>query len=191
MNFVEVPCNAGTYLEIYNRIAVLADDYTGIPAYTYGTGNVGSGITRTKGGLEMLMQSSARGIKRVIYRVHADIIATTINRLVEWHMIYDDDEAIKGDVEVRAVGITALIAKEQLASRRQEFLNNTVNPIDSQIIGPERRAIILREQAKGLELPGEDIVPSKEEITAKIKAMLAAAQQGQPGGSPQASSQAA
>ena len=191
IKFVDIPSNAGELMGIYEKIASLADDYTGIPAYSYGNDRV-AGAGRTLGGLEMLMNSAARGIKRVIYRIHTDIVSPSIGGLVEWNMLYDPDESIKGDVEVKPVGIAALIVKEQLAVRRNKFLDSTNNPVDLSIIGIPGRAALLREEEKSLEMGAGTVVPSKEAIEQKVRAeAMLAAQAGQAGASPQAVPEAA
>mgnify|MGYP006911556333 FL=1 len=68
-----------------------------------------------------------------------------------------------------------LIAKEQIQIRRNEFLQATANPVDLQIVGPEGRAYLLRELARGLQMDVDKIVPDIDII--KFKAEQAAAQQ--------------
>jgi hypothetical protein len=50
-----------------------------------------------------------------------------------------------------------------------EFLQATANPIDANIVGPKGRAAILREVAKGLAMPVDDIVPTDEEIVVQAE----------------------
>jgi hypothetical protein len=78
-----------------------------------------------------------------------------------------DDPSIKGDCEIIPRGAVTLANREQLNVRRVEFLQATANPIDSQIVGPLGRAAILREVAKGLAMPVDDIVPSNEQLEIK------------------------
>ena len=194
ISFRDITSHTAEYLEVYKQVAALADDYTGIPAYVYGNASLGS-AGRTRGGLEMLMNSAARGIKRVIYRIHEDIVTQSIGRDLEWNMLYESDESIKGDMEVKAVGIAAMVVKEQLAGKRQAWLDSTANPIDMAIIGLPGRAAVQREQVKLLEVNPDDVIPTKEELMAKMaeqqKQQMLAAQAGQPGGSPQPQPQAA
>jgi hypothetical protein len=153
----------------------LADDFTGIPAYAYGNDRV-AGAGRTASGLEMLMSSAARGIKKVISNIDKRIMRPVITRYYEWLMLFDDDESIKGDINIAPIGVLSLIVQEQMASRRMEFLQATANPIDSQIIDLPRRANVLRETAKALDLDSDDVVPSKEdmvEIGKRMQAILA------------------
>ena len=93
-------------------------------------------------------------------------------------MRYDEDESIKGDVEVLARGAINLATKETLNVRRVEFLNATANPIDIEIVGQDGRAALLREVAKGLQMLVDDIIPSREKGSqqAKGKAQMAAQQ---------------
>ena len=77
-------------------------------------------------------------------------------------MRYDEDESIKGDAQVVAKGAINLAVKETVNVRRIEFLNATANPIDIEITGKDGRAAILREVAKGLQMPVDEVVPSRE-----------------------------
>ena len=61
--------------------------------------------------------------------------------------------------------------------RRVEFLQATANPLDAQIVGAKGRAAILREVAKGLAMPVDNIVPTDEQID--IQSSMQAAQQQQ------------
>lgn len=178
IRFHNVDSHAQELMAVYEKFAQLADDYTGIPAYAYGNENV-SGAARTMGGLSILMNSAARGIKKVIYRIDLDVMKTLIQRQYDWNMIYVDDESIKGDAKIEAVGALGLIIKEQMAARRVEFLKETNNPVDLSIMGPERRANVLRQTAPAIGLPGDEVVPSKEEMKEKVKMMAAAAAQQQ------------
>lgn len=170
LSVFNIDSHAPELIGIYNQCSKMADDYTGIPAYSYGSDQV-AGAGRTASGLSMLMNSAARGIKRVIARIDLDVIQTVIRRLVDWNMQYDSDESIKGDVEIQPVGPLAQIMKEQMMARRMEFMNQTANPADAQIIGPEQRAVVWREQAKLLELPVDKVVKSEGAIKAIQKAL--------------------
>jgi hypothetical protein len=104
-------------------------------------------------------------------------------------MRYDEDESIKGDAEIVAKGAVNLAIKETVNVRRIEFLNATANPIDAEILGKEGRAAILREVAKGLQMPTDDIIPSREKTAfasriASSQQQAQSAQATQPDGSP-------
>ena len=61
--------------------------------------------------------------------------------------------------------------------RRIEFLNATANEIDQPIIGQHGRAALLREVSKGLNMPVDDIVPSREKLEYQMKMQEQAQQQ--------------
>ena len=55
-----------------------------------------------------------------------------------------------GDFNLSAQGTTALMAKQQLAQRKTEFMQATANPTDIQLIGIENRRKMLFEVAKAI-----------------------------------------
>jgi hypothetical protein len=145
---------------VFNQFAKQADEVTGIPNYVYGSSNV-SGAGRTASGLSMLMDNASKGIKQAVANIDK-IVSGIVQRLYLHNMMFDDDVYIKGDFKVVAKGAIGLIHKETLQMRRNEFLMATANPIDSQIVGPEGRAYILREVARGLQMDTEKLVPSAD-----------------------------
>ena len=171
--------NASTLMAVYERFSKLADDHSGIPAYMYGDLNV-QGAGRTSSGLSMLMGAAGKGIRQVVGHIDADVIKPIVHRQFVYNMRYDEDESIKGDAQVVAKGAINLAVKETVNVRRIEFLNATANEIDMQIIGVDGRAAILREIAKGLQMPVDDIVPSREKAGYQNQIAAKAAAQQQP-----------
>jgi hypothetical protein len=154
---------SGALLGVYGQFARMADEQSGIPAYVYGDGAVG-GAGRTASGLSMLMGSAGKGIRQTIMHIDFDVIGPIVHAQYNWNMQYVDDAKLKGDCEIIPRGAVTLANREQLNVRRVEFLQATANPIDSQIVGPMGRAAILREVAKGLSMPVDDIVPTNEQL---------------------------
>ena len=186
VRFAQPDSRANELVGVYDRFARMADDHSGIPAYVYGDLNV-QGAGRTASGLSMLMGSAGKGIRQVVMHIDHDVTFPIVHRQFIYNMRYDPDETIKGDLEVVAKGAINLAVKETVNVRRVEFLNATANPIDIQIMGVEGRAAILREVAKGLQMPEEDVVPSREKMSyeEQVRAQQAAAQMGG-GGAPEA-----
>lgn len=172
--------NANTLLGVYERFSKLADDHSGIPSYVYGDLNV-KGAGRTASGLSMLMGSAGKGIRQVVMHIDSDIIKPVVHRQFVYNMRYDEDESIKGDVEILPKGAINLAVKETVNLRRIEFLNATANQVDMDIVGKEGRAAILREVAKSLQMPVDDIVPSREKgsYQTRVAQEFAAAQKAQ------------
>ena len=188
VRFTQPDDNATTLMGVYDKFSALADDHSGIPSYVSGDINV-KGAGRTASGLSMLMGSAGKGIRQVVMHIDNDVIKQIVHRQFVYNMRYDPDESIKGDVEIIARGAINLAVKETVNVRRIEFLNATANEIDMEIVGKEGRAAILREVAKGLQMPVDDIIPSREKSAfverSNAKLATAASQQQQPeGGTP-------
>lgn len=180
IRFTQPDSRAQELMAVYEKFSRLADDHSGIPAYVYGDLNV-QGAGRTSSGLSMLMGAAGKGIRQVVMHIDTDVVKPIVMRQFVYNMRYDEDESIKGDVEVVAKGAINLAVKETVNIRRIEFLNATANPVDLEILGKEGRATILREVAKGLQMPVEDVVPSRDKSgyqdRIQARAMAAAAQQ--------------
>lgn len=168
--------NSGQLVAVYDRFSRMADDHSGIPAYLYGDMDV-QGAGRTSSGLSMLMGSAGKGIRQVVMHIDSDVIKHVVERQFVYNMRYDSDESIKGDVDIIPKGAVNLATKETQNVRRIEFLNATANPFDMEIMGIEGRAAVLREVSKGLQMPTDEIVPSREK--AMVRTQSAAAQQAQ------------
>jgi len=178
VRFDQPNSNADVLVGVYEKFSRLADEHSGIPAYIYGDLNV-QGAGRTSSGLSMLMGAAGKGIRQVISHIDNDVVKPIVERQFIYNMRYDEDNSIKGDAEIQARGAINLAVKETVNTRRVESLNATANPIDMEIVGIDGRAAILREIAKGLEMPVDEIIPSKEKSAymARMKA-----ESGQPQG---------
>lgn len=150
-------------LAVMETFSKAADEHSGIPNYmTDGKAATGAGDTAT--GLSMLMGQSSKGIKRIIGEIDRNVIEEIVEEYYIHEMIYGKDKTLKGDLRIVARASTALLVKEQQQVRRIEFLQTTNNPIDYQLMGPQGRAVILREVAKSLDIPVDDIVPNPDDV---------------------------
>jgi hypothetical protein len=185
VRFNQPDSRASELVAVYDRFSQMADDHSGIPAYVYGDLNV-KGAGRTASGLSMLMGSAGKGIRQIVMHIDHDILHPIVRRQFIYNMRYDPDESIKGDVEIVPKGAVNLAVKETVNVRRVEFLNATANPIDMEIIGPTGRAALLREVAKGLQMPVDDIIPSREKLEygQRVASQTAAMAATQPGAAP-------
>lgn len=171
VRFHNVPSNARELVAVYQFFAGLADQYSGIQTYDTGV-NPTSGAASTASGLSMLISASSRQIKHVVAGIDR-CTQGTVSRTHEHVMLHDPDESIKGDTRIVARGAGSLIAKEQQQMRKTEFLAATANPIDSQIIGPDGRAELLREVVKSFDMNPDKIVPSRDQLIQRMRqAML-------------------
>lgn len=168
LRFEQPNDNSSQLMAVYEKFSRLADDHSGIPSYLYGDTDV-QGAGRTASGLSMLMGSAGKGIRQVVMHIDTDVVKPVIQRQFVYNMRYDEDESIKGDAQVVARGAVNLAVKETTNVRRLEFLNATANEIDMGIMGEKGRAAILREVAKGLQMPTDEVIPSREHLEFKQK----------------------
>jgi len=163
IGFFQPGSNAQELLAVFENFERRADDATGIPRYSYGNERVG-GAGDTASGLSMLLNASAKGLRRGIANIDCNVISKTVKQSFVWCMLYVDDPSIKGDCNVVPRGAAALLVKDQAQMHRQQALATTANPIDMSIIGQRGRASLLRQYFEGLELKVDDIVPTDEEL---------------------------
>lgn len=176
MSFFQPNSMTAELLKVYEKFSKVADEVTGIPAYSHGDPDT-SGAGNTASGFSMLLGQAARGIKSVVANIDDGMIEPTVKRSYIHNMLYEDDETIKGDLNVIARGTAALIQKEHQQVRRTEFLQATANPVDLQITGIQGRAALLREQAKTLDLPVDEIIPENVMANAQQPQAMAPTQQ--------------
>lgn len=168
IEFFQPNSNTAELMSVYKEFSSLADEYSGIPAYSYGVGNSVGGAGRTASGLSMLMNAASKSIKNVVKHIDSGVIAPTVHRYYVYNMLFSEDQAIKGDAQVIARGALSLVAKEQNQMRLQEILAQTNNETDMQIIGLDGRADLLRKAFQGLDVDS-GFIPSEEELANKLR----------------------
>jgi hypothetical protein len=176
VEFFQPSTQANELMAVYEKFAVLADEYTGIPRYMTG-GSPTGGAARTASGMSMLMTNAGKSIKQVIANIDEHVIKPCIDRLYYYNMRYSDDPDLKGDVDIVARGAASILEKEQAQQRRNEFLQIALNsPAAQQVVGMEGIAELLRQAAGTLDMNVDKIVPSPEQMKVK-EAQAQAAQQ--------------
>lgn len=175
IDFFQPNTNVRELLEVLEKAYQMADDFSLVPRYMAGSDRVG-GAGRTASGLSMLMDAANKGLKGVVSNIDQKVLKPLLEKLYAHNMMYEQDETMKGDAQVVARGAVSLMQLESLQLRRNEFLQVTANPIDSQIVGLPGRAEILREVARGLELDVNKIVPPREKMEAMMVPQGAAPQ---------------
>ena len=159
VQFYQAKLLAGELLATYEKFKKEADDLV-VPAY--GRTDMG-GAGRTSSGLAMLMSAAARNIKLAIHNIDMDVTLPVIIRLFNFNMLFSDDNSIKGDIHIKARGTSGVIAKEQLAVRRNEF-RATLRPTDEQLIGAPGLAYILRKNIESLDMDVDKAMPGYTDL---------------------------
>lgn len=168
LRFEQPDSNAAEFMAIFEKFSRMADEYSGVPSYVSGDISV-TGAGRTSSGLSMLMGAAGKSIRQVVSYIDNDIVKPIVTAMFIWNMRFYPDPAIKGDAFCEPRGAVNMAVKETAEVRRVEFLNATANPIDFQIMGPEGRASVLREVSKSLQMPEEEIVPSRTKLQMQIQ----------------------
>ena len=109
----------------------------------------------------------------VASNIDRDIFNPLLQNLYNMILLVDKSGMLRGDEQIQVRGVEVAAEKESERMRKLEFLQLTANEIDMGIVGPKGRAAILRDIATDLNMPGEEIVPSEQEMEAR----MAAAQQ--------------
>lgn len=157
IEFFQPETKSAELFGVIEKMYQLADDFSLIPRWM----SSGSGGERTASGMSMKMDAANKGLKGVVSNIDMKVVAPTIESTFNYNMIFNPDQSIKGDAKVVARGAVSLMQLETLQIRRNEFLVATANPLDSQIVGLEGRAEILRETAKGLQMDVNRVVPPR------------------------------
>lgn len=167
ISFFQPSSNASELLGVLEKFATLADEYSGIPRYM--TGEAAAGAGRTSSGLAMLINNAAKSLKHVVANVDNDVISKVLERIYQHNLRYSQDPDLVGDVQVIARGAMSLVSREAAAVRRNEFLQVVLgSPVAQQIVGVPGVAELLRENARLLDVNSDRIVPTREEIQAKM-----------------------
>jgi hypothetical protein len=180
ISFFQPASNAQELMGIYTNFTNLADEQSAVPRYL--TGAQAGSVGRTASGLSMLMGNASKLLQTVAANIDRDIYEPVLTSLSDMIMLTDTSGLLTGEEDIQIKGVAVAIQKETQRARQLEFLQTTANPIDMAIIGPRGRAAVLRPVANSLGLPGEEIVPSEDELDQQQKqAAQAAQQQGQVG----------
>ena len=141
-----------------------------IPKFMTGSPPTG-GLGRTAvGPKSMLMQNSSKILQTVASNVDIDVIDPVINALLDMVMLTDQTGLLTGEEKVRVLGVQVAQQRETQRARQLEFLQLTANPIDMSDHWTEGAGASSSQVATEIGLPGENIVPSDEEMDQKEKA---------------------
>jgi hypothetical protein len=181
IDFFQPNSNSQELLFVYQQFVNMADELSAIPKYLSGAGATG-GAGRTASGLAMLMGNASKILQTVAANIDRDVLDPLLSALYDMVMLTDNSGILTGEEKVRVLGVSVAVQKETQRARQLEFLQITANPVDAQIVGPKGRAAILRNVASTIGLPGEEIVPSEDELDVQQKMAQALAQgQSMPG----------
>jgi hypothetical protein len=181
VDFFQPQSNANELLGVFKAVYELSDDVSAIPKYLSGN-SPGGGAGRTASGLAMLMGNASKILQTVCANIDRDMMSPALTNLMDLILLTDQTGMLEGSESVTPKGVAVAMQRETMRARQLEFLQLTANPMDMQIMGPKGRSAVLRSVSNTIGLPGEEIVPSKEEIEQQqAQAQLNAQQTGAAG----------
>jgi hypothetical protein len=154
--------NSQALMANYQAFISIADDVSAIPKYVGGQGGGGAG--RTASGLAMLMGNASKILQSVSANIDRDVLEPCLMQLADLIMLTDTTGLLTGEEKISVQGVSVAIQRETLRQRQIEFLQTTNNPTDQKIVGMKGRATLLRAVSQQIGLPGEDVVPSEQDI---------------------------
>lgn len=156
VRFFQPSVPTGNLMQMAEMFKQFADDETSLPAYTYG--DQSQEINKTAQGMSMQMGAAAMPIKQVIKNLEDGCIKPLIESLYDWNMQWSDREEIKGDMEIKVLGSSSLIAKEVKSQRLLQFMGITMNPIDMRYVD---RKWLLTEAAMAMDINIDKAIPKQ------------------------------
>lgn len=155
-------------LAMFDKSRQLADEATGIPSYSHGSGAVG-GIGRTASGMSMMLGASAQNIKAVVRNIDDYLLAPLGKALFSFNMQFLFDEDFVGDLDVKARGTESLMRNEIRSQRLIQFMQMTAaNPAMAPFV---KYDYILREMAASMDLDEDKILNDQREAIIQAKMM--------------------
>jgi hypothetical protein len=179
LQFYQPQMHVAELMQAYTFFSKIIDEQS-VPAYAHGDPNV-SGAGNTASGLQQLIGASSRGIKAVVSNIDDDIIKPYIQRCYDYNLLNDNFPDAKGDINIVAGGINSINAKEQSASKQNEFLMAVANPLFAQILGTKKLNYLIDTVAKAHDIyfPSDIDSPEADDINPMMQGMP---QLGQAGG---------
>lgn len=139
------------------------DDETGLPLVAQGES--GAHVTKTMGGMSMLMNSANVVLRRVVKNFDDDLTVPTLRRQYDWNMQFSNREDIKGDFSVQARGSSVLLVRELQAQNLMQLLPYAGHPI----FGPMLKPLpLFRRTIQSLMLDAREIVVTEDELAQNL-----------------------
>lgn len=155
-------------LKVFDLAKQLGDETTALPSYTHGEQD--NGVSRTVGGMSMLMGAATVTMKDVIRNFDDGITKPFVNAMYDWNMQFSDDESIKGDYRVSARGSSSLVAKELYGNQLDVLAGSMANPLDAPYI---KRLELNRARFTARDLDPDRFVKERPEVEDELRSKVA------------------
>ena len=173
--FIETPSRINELVALYDKFKGEAYDAIGIPKALFGGVDGMGTIGRTSGGIATVYAQGSKAIKYSMRLLEECVIEPVIQRIVDNVLLETTDERMKGDVRVRARGVSGIVERdnkrEQLNWAIQSLgpLMQLQGPDGQPYIPPEAPVRLLYEQFKAMGIPTEGIFAKDYDAIAAVK----------------------
>jgi hypothetical protein len=158
----DIPSHIADLLALVEASKKNIDEETSLPLIAQG--DQSSQITKTAGGMSMLMNSVNIIFRRVVKNWDDDMTTPSIRRIYDYQMQFSKKDYIKGDYEVDARGTSVLLVREMQSANLMLFLNSYANhPTLGKFLKKEGLPG-LRRLASVLMIPHDEIIKTDDEI---------------------------
>ncbi|WP_028498296.1 portal protein [Microvirgula aerodenitrificans] len=166
-----VAANLNELMQTFQTAAQLIDEETSLPQIAQGQQTQATPeVTKTAQGMAMLLSGASTVLRRIVKRFDDDMLRPTLSRLYDWFMQYDQDETIKGDMEIIALGSSSLLVREQT---QQGLLNLLQLAQSSPVLGPMTDIPALyRKLVQSMSISADGLVLTDEQMKQKQPAGL-------------------
>lgn len=147
LRFYNAGNNSAELIRVIEMFRMFADEETMIPSYLHGDNQ--KALNQTATGASIQNGAANLGTKAVLRNVDNSGIEPIISGMYHFNMEHSDDENVKGDLQVLAIGSTTLVSKEIQSQRLMQFAQLTANPMDAQYI---KRRELLEEIANSIDI---------------------------------------
>lgn len=124
IQIVNIPSNQGELVNLINLASKMMEDATGVTFLLQG--QQGS-APDTVGGMELLHKNASALLRRIARIFDERITEPHIRRYYEWILIHGEDDE-KGDMQIEAIGSSALVEREIQSMQAAQILQMSLNP---------------------------------------------------------------
>lgn len=160
MQFVEIGARFNELQAIFAMSKQLIDEVGTLPAFLQGQDAPAAMQSATQASISWT--AANLWVRRAVRNWDDDIVTPMITRFFDWNMQYSENDYIKGDSRVQALGIAALVELEGQAQRLTQFMQVA----NGMKIPPSNQLAILREFARAFKLDPDRVLPTEKELEA-------------------------
>lgn len=155
-----IQSNLADLMGIVTAALRFVDDESAMP--TIAEGEQGTHETKTAGGMSLLMNSANVVFRRVVRNFDDCITTPTIGRYYDWNMQHNNDNDIKGDMDIVAKGSAILLVREIQGPNMMAITTQwSVHPILGKLL---KVAPAARKTVTGLMIHEDEIIKTDEEL---------------------------